>query len=75
MSLENKKPHNEEEVTFSEVNADSTHIGEEDESLLVRTVVEVLERRLRKKRMTTVWQIQLCPSSQQNKRKKTLSMN
>ena len=38
--LENKKPHNEEEVSFSEIAADSTHIDEDIENVLVNTIVE-----------------------------------
>ena len=37
---ESKKPHNEEDITFSDIGADSTHLDEESESELVNTIVE-----------------------------------
>ena len=41
LSIVNKKPHSEEDVTFSNIRADSTHIEEENESL-IKTIVENL---------------------------------
>ena len=40
LTLENKKPHNEVEITFSDIGADSTHIDDENESILLKTSVE-----------------------------------
>ena len=40
LSMENKKPHNEDEITFSEVGADSTHIEDANESVLLNTIVD-----------------------------------